>query len=488
MAQGELELDIPGQFDPGYTPSLKAWEFHGAPFRFRTLVWGWKSGKSEAVGHEFLRACLAMPGRVSWVVAPTYRHLKNNKRILMRLLRKMKVLLASKKEAQNEITLINGHVIEFSSADWPESMLGPNIDGIVWIDESAFIKEEAWEIIRSRVSASGAEIINCSTPNGRNWFYHWCVYSGMPADADYGTFRRGNRWVSHYPTWMFPWVPKGELREMYESMPRLKFDQNFGAKFLSGAEAVFHHIEECMNKELPAKDFVGTFLMGLDLAKHQDWTVPLIMDSNGRVHDVQRWSQVPWRIQRPRIIKMAQDWGHAVVVIDRANAGSVIEEDLRAAGVKIEAVDMNSPIIRRTILEELQIAFERSAISIPDPKASWAPKAAGQLYEELKGFSISITKGGRTTYTQSSGLNDDCVMALALANHGRMRGAAGAASPIAVAGRLDYYAREMGGHMAKVNQAARLKRPKIFGQVFQRRSKNSVFGEQGGLTSGGIWH
>lgn len=421
-----------------YKPSREAWDFHRSHARFRVLLCGVKSGKSCAGAYEFDRLVAGSPPRsLSWVVAPTYSHLEEAERELLRACEQTEGLLKDRKRAkgQREFVLAGDRVIQFKSADWPDNLRGPNIDGALWVDEAGFAKDEALMILRQRVAATQAGIIYTSSPWSRGWFWREILRSGIPPDMPYGSFESrtpdGGYFVGHWPTWQFPWVPRADIEAMRENMTKAEFDREVGAMFTIDANRAFHGVEECMSMEPPPKKRPEAPVLGLDLAKAQDWTALVIMDAKGRVLDVDRWNGVDWSMQRTRIKQRVRDWNNACVVVDKANVGSVIEEDLRDAGLNVHAVEMNDAAVKRDLIESLQLAFERKLITIPDPRARGAPSKAMQLYKELCWYEVAITARGYPTYGAPRKLTDDLTIAVALANWGRKRGLAGGASEAA---------------------------------------------------------
>jgi len=227
--------------------------------------------------------------------------------------------------------------------------------------------------------------------------------------------------------------------------------------------------------ELPVKDFSGRAVLGVDLAKHQDFSGIIAMEGRGRVMHVERWSGVDWVIQRKRIAELAKKW-RATVVLDVSNVGSVIEEDLRRAGVHIHPCQMNAPHVKIDIVQALQMAFEMKEIRITAPSASWATPDDKHLYDELKIYECSETQSGQTSYSAPKGMNDDLVVSLALANWGRLRGLAG------VAATADPLAALEDDEKAIKMDRPRVKRPEPFRRIFGRSGRLGL-----AATGGPFW-
>ena len=65
----------------------------------------------------------------------------------------------------------SGTLVEFKSADDPQSLRGAGLD-ILWIDEAAFLpNRDAWDVVRPALADREGIIITTTTPWGKNWFY-----------------------------------------------------------------------------------------------------------------------------------------------------------------------------------------------------------------------------------------------------------------------------------------------------------------------------
>ena len=409
-----------------YRPSPQAWKFHKSTARFRSLVWGMKSGKTKAGANEFARAAMASPNRLGWIAAPTYGVLDEAVTNLMEALSEHDGII--QKRIQRELWLANGCVIQMKSAEYPNNLRGPNVD-FIWTDEDAFISEDAKIILRSRIVARNGEMMATTTPIGRNHVWTEAMLAGMPSEAPYGEFEKGEHFVSHYPTWLFPWVPKDEIDALRQTMTKIRFEQEFGAIFNADSSKVFRNVDENVTWEEPPSKFECGVSIGVDLAKVQDYTAVVPMLADGRVFECDRWNDVDWSIQRPRLVAIYRKWeekcGHVVMVIDRANIGSVIEEDLRAEGLNVFPVDLNSPDVKANVVSAMQIAFEQRRIKLLARKSNWTGEGMLKLYDELDWYQYSLTSSGRVSYSAPKKLTDDCTMALCLSNWGRYCGHVG---------------------------------------------------------------
>jgi hypothetical protein len=500
LAKKQKLTPIPAELDiwgiTGYEPSPQASAFHDSEARFRFLLWGIKGGKTYAGAHDFLASVLTKaqnPGDrkhklLCWIVAPTYHHLDTCQREMDQLFSILEdagyPLVARYWTRARKWVLIDGTEIQCRSGEIPENLRGPNVD-MCWMDEGAYVKELSWIQVKQRISARRGDVIVTTTPDGRNWVWRECVEAGMPGDGPYGAFDdgKGRRWVSHYRTQDFPWVPEEEVLDAKKTMPAIEFERDYLAAFLSGGKSVFRYIEETFHttplpKKNPPNDV--RFVIGVDLAKQQDWSVLTVMSGDGMVWDIQRWTGIDYKVQKDRIRDAAAHWNDAICIVDTANVGNSISDDLRGMGVHIHRVDMHNGAIKRDIVEALQAVFDQKGggIQIPDPRAPFSPSSVKVLVEELKAYEASITSGGRITYSAPKGMHDDCLISLALAFWGKKNGlAGGSASAATVALGREEFMRSFDRSVREMPSRS------------MRAAKSRLYGKRGvlGLSLGKLW-
>lgn len=221
-----------------YFPHLWQILFHGAPQRFRHLVAGRRGGKTLSAAWEVLfyalhphQFHLDMHGRESdeplwiWVLAKDY---KLGRPALLTFLKVMRQAGLTKgrdfeyNKTEKTITFPDGTLVEFKSADDPQSLRGAGLD-ILWIDESAFItSDEAWSVVRPGLSDKIGRVITTTTPKGKNWV--WEVFF-VKAKNDPDTFR------VQYTSLDNPAFSREEWERELENYHPLLFKQEYMASF-----------------------------------------------------------------------------------------------------------------------------------------------------------------------------------------------------------------------------------------------------------------
>ena len=185
-------------------------------------------------------------------------------------------------------------------------------------------------------------------------------------------------------------------------------------------------VEPLMNADEHA--CLKSVVIGCDVAKHTDWTVLIAMDAEtGRCFAMERFNQLDWRIQKERIVAFARKH-RGRVILDATGVGDPIYDDLRRVLPDIEGFKLTAGS-KVALVQRLIVAVEQRRIGWPGPGRGLEQKDAkgakedrsgwDMLTAEMKRYEYAIGEGGRISYAAPSGYHDDCVMALALANHGR---------------------------------------------------------------------
>lgn len=131
---------------------------------------GRRWGKSYLAGYILFLAALKKPGNYFWV-APSYKMSRDPWRRMKKLAVQSMNGLAKVHEADRRITLPNESIIEFHSADDPQSLRSQGLRGVV-MDEFSKIPESAWKeaIQPSLTDYDDSWSLLIGTPFGINLF------------------------------------------------------------------------------------------------------------------------------------------------------------------------------------------------------------------------------------------------------------------------------------------------------------------------------
>jgi hypothetical protein len=156
------------------------------------------------------------------------------------------------------------------------------------------------------------------------------------------------------------------------------------------------------------------------VAKHTDWTVLIAMDAEtGRCFAMERFNHLDWPIQKERILAFARKY-RGRLILDATGIGDPIFDDLKRVYADIEGFKLTSGS-KTALVQRLIVAIEQRRVQWPaaSDQLSVNGEQWGVLTAEMKRYEYEILPSGTITYSAPAGYHDDCVMALALANHRR---------------------------------------------------------------------
>ncbi|NMA49269.1 MAG: hypothetical protein GX947_05790 [Tissierellia bacterium] len=377
-----------------FTPHKKQQEIINCNSRIRVVCGGKRGGKTLVASYEVVKEALLSDKRI-WVVAPTY---ELTQIIFDQVIIFLDRILSSSdysiiKKPVPKIQLANGSIIECKSSENPKGMMGRAVDLIV-IDEASRVGEDIWKrFLRPNIVDRKGRVIMISTPAGKNWFYEMWINAGK------GKF--------HFTSLDNPIFSKEEWDNIKATTPQRVFEQEYEAKFITDAGEVFRGIEDIVEGEMIQPEPGHSYVMGVDLAKHNDFSVLVVMDRFLRkMVWMDRFNDIDYNLQKKRIVSLAKKY-RAKVVIDSSGNGDPIAEDI-SREIFTEKVSLHSVKTKQQLIEKLSIFIEQKLITIiPDET----------LIKELQQYSFVISDRGYSKYSAPKGENyhDDCVIALALA-------------------------------------------------------------------------
>ena len=317
------------------------------------------------------------------------------------------------------IRLVTGAAVYFRSADNPDSLLGRGYDFAV-IDEASRVSEDALKrAILPTLADRNGRALAITTPAGkRNWVHEWYQRGIDPTQPE---------WASvHAPSTENPnpsiqaWVREMAPVEMGGGggMPADIYRQEILAEFLDDAAAVFRNVRGCVGGQLASWVEARPEVIGIDVAKHQDYTVLTGMrdvDGKRRVVAWDRFHRISWPMQMDRIVEAVRASGEPTVVLDATGVGDKVFDDLCAAGLGVWPFKFTSESKQR-LIQGLALDIEQGNVAYPEVPV---------LLGELDAYAYEISSQGQFRYNAPEGLHDDAVISLALANHG-MKFCAGA--------------------------------------------------------------
>jgi len=416
------ELDGVG-LDRPYQPWFMQRRFHRSRAAIRCIVAGRQSGKTHSAAEEVVGIVLSRPGTESCLLMPTYKSTK----AALRHLRRAVAPLGRRvrwKEVDKCFVFSNRAVLYVRTGEDKEGVptRGLTLDGVLWVDEAAYVARSAWEAARfTQVAVAEPLVIVTGTPCGRNWLWEeW--HAGQP-----GPDRNPLNESFRFRSLDSPYCNPEFVEDMKKKLGLKKAMQELNAEFLGDAGAAFAHedIQALFAGSLSVRGEQRS--LGVDLAKERDFTVCTLMNEFGEAWVLGRWQHTAWPDTERKITEFAQEHD-ALIVLDLGHGGGYggamydyLERSLgrgRLLGVRTGNIGVKAQLCEALIadVENRRLQVERG---------DFTP----HLRHELTFFeSHREVVGGveRMRYHGPQGDgeddHDDCVVSLALANWGRLHG------------------------------------------------------------------
>ena len=389
----------------GFTPHIKQ----------RNMIQGILNSESKyhvaCVGRQFGKSLMAInlslywmindgPCKVLWV-SPVYSQSNKVQKEIMQAIGATNIV-KNCNYSENYITLKNGSEIIFRSAEKYDNIRGMTVDYGV-LDEASFMKEDAWkEAIRPVFMVRGKKVLFISTPKGKNWFYELFQLAQSKDYPQYVSYTG-----SSYDT---PYIDSQEIEDAKKTLPENVFQQEYLAKFIDSGGEVFTNLDKNLfaSYSTPA----GKVYCGIDLGKQEDYTVATFIDNNGKVIDIYRANAQEWTKMTDEILQRIRKYS-ATTMVEVNSIGDVIYEQIKRQWQDTHPFITTSKS-KNEIIEGLILDVNETNVMIPDSQLfPW-------LLNELEVFTYDYNPKTRSIrYGHPTGLHDDCVISLAIANYNR---------------------------------------------------------------------
>jgi hypothetical protein len=374
------------------------------PRRYSFIEATTKAGKTAGcIVWLFEQALHGKDGANYWWIAPVSGQADIAFR---RMLRAVPTDLRNENQTLKTITLINGAVIWFKSADKPDSLYGEDVYAAV-MDEASRTKEEAWHAVRSTLTATRGPVRCIGNVKGRrNWFYQLARKAEKNEDPNYGYHK-----ITAVDAVAAHILDQEEIDDAKKLLPEAVFKELYMAEPADDGGNPFGiaAIANCVDPLGIVPDAYPV-VHGLDFAKKQDWTVQVGLNQHGRVASFRRM-QLGWEEQIPILLR---DIAGRPTLADSTGVGDAIVERLQKKSRAVEGYLFSSKS-KQILMEGLAVAIQNQEVLFPDaPEGALPYGHPGHIRRELESFEYEYTRTG-VRYTAPVGFHDDCVMALALA-------------------------------------------------------------------------
>ncbi len=444
-----------------YNPYPWQKKFHASKARFKVVSGAARSGKDYSFDKEFDmkfvdmlnedRGYSLIPRVHGWIIGPTYKLLSQIERNFMHNF--PRELVVSYDKENHVIETINGGLIEFRSADDPDSLVSVGLD-ICYITEAARIKQ--FDVVignltdrldspgRGPNGTGGLMLIN-SSPRGRSFFNEvckWGIEGGSKQRPDWETWYI-SRWDN--PTFadrrnkvfdkrISKWVERGDdpylanERTYEQDLMLSRSDRQYREDILgipSDEEgAQFPNFRAYAEIEKPALDrekmreYIRkirtpepnfSYSIGYDPAKQVDgaWLV-VYCEQTGEAVELVRLENVPYTVQiNVHIKQLVKKWNYAMVRYGKTGLGEALEDIFKMAGIAYIAYPEQGKN-KEKLVENLTTLVKEGKFKIHN-----VDDIAEMAIRQFEDYGYDISEKAKTvTYgNMTAGQHDDAVSA-----------------------------------------------------------------------------
>lgn len=291
------------------------------------------------VGKTFACACWLLvqgwlkPGSLCWWAAPVYRQARTGYRAIKRI-GLASGIIASCRDSDFTIVLVNGTIIECRSWERPQNLQGDPIHAAV-VDEAGLLTSEAHAIISSRRAATLGPIRYIGNPSAVGaefWLlYQMAVDRKAAGDPEVELLKW--TWRDRHVALLEPWRSRyaAFVAQQERELPPHEFARLYLAEFAVPKGSVFGpYVDQMFRCEPSNEPHPGhTYVVSWDIGITEDFTVGLPLC-------LQDWT-VSW-MERLRpgtssgleffIRDVSHHWNHGTAVVETNGIGKGVVDDL----------------------------------------------------------------------------------------------------------------------------------------------------------------
>lgn len=359
------------------------------------MIWHRKARKTYTAIVEVLKQAHLRKG-IYWIIFPTKAEGKDavwrDPLMLFDVIHPNLILKTN--ETELVVYLKCGSIIQLKGSDDPDSLRGPNPCGVVF-DEWDTQKAGGWEVVEPILRSNSGFSWFIGTPRGKSKLYDF-YNRGQSGHHEWGS--------SLLRADISGIIASDQLAEARKSMTEQMYRQEMLCEFLEAQGSVFRGVKDIMisvpQDPTRPENQQKLYVMGVDLAKVQDYTTIRVYDreTNSLVYS-DRFQTLEWPFQRRRIAATATRFNKALTIIDATGLGDPIADDLIRAGVSVLPFKITEQT-KKDIIEKLSIYIEQKRIKL-------LPSQEALL--EYENFSYEMGPTGKIRYGARPGYHDDIV-------------------------------------------------------------------------------
>ena len=359
------------------------------------------------IENELLRYALSFPKTGSFCLSPTLAQARNLFKDLVDVLEGTG-LLKFANSTLLEIGFINKSHIFFKSAEQGENLRGYRCDGILCIDEGAFIPLSAYLNVFPWTDAKKAPILICSTPRVKQGMFYDLYMKGLHNEDNIVSVD----WNDYDLTKFLSPERLEQYRRLY---PKNQFLTEYLGEFADGDGMVFEGIREAVGEAYGYRDIY----VGIDwgTGKGEDYTAVTLFNEKGEMVFLDYFNDLGTFPQAERVIKDLLPYKGSIrsIQAEDNSIGSPMIDLLKNELKNRKEMDLMNKVVnftttnksKATLVSQTQVGFEQGGIKILNDNV---------LIGQLGAYEATYNaKTGSITYNGAAGTHDDCVVSMMIA-------------------------------------------------------------------------
>lgn len=404
----------------------KAWKLlNEKDTRILVLRWSRQSGKTVFCEIVILNY-LFTPRSQNAYISPTYAQGRKVYKELVNLL-SSHPSVASYVQSTNAstltITMKNGAVLQFFSAESPTSIRGNTVNGVCIIDEAAFLPDQLadgtdiwsnviYPIIKAHYYTNKTIVV--STPNGKRGFYYdlfmRAMNVGEKEDASGKKWGARNRGIKAMTATIEDdeLIDYQQLSEIKEMTPPLAYAQEFMCKFVDSAITYFNGFEHCFDNQTVTD--LSKIWVGVDLSGYgSDETILTFINALSQAKQIKIRGTLTERYNK--IADFINTHRPTLTLIEQNGIGAPMYDEI----IKLVSPSIKSRVQPFTTTNTSKNDICGYLALLIDKKAIHFESDDKELYSQFGTFIYKFTKHGAMQLEAMAGHHDDRIMSLAIA-------------------------------------------------------------------------
>lgn len=381
-------------------------------------------GKSYLCMGILLHYALNFSKSTSALVSPT---LAQARKIYKAIVRSSSPAIKRKNETLLEIEFINGSTIFFRSSEQREALRGYSVDGILIIDEAAYISDDILQLVLPWRNVANAPMLITSSPRIRNGFFYDYYQQGLLPNTGIITIDWNNYDVSEM-------ISPSLLAQYRKVLTKNQFKSEFEGEFLDDDGLVFTNVNASAiaipyDGKTVYKGIYGGIDFGNGGGGDSDSTVLTLFDETGQMifldyfNDLGSFQTVERLLNDLKPFKQqlkyinAENNSIGSPLIDLLLRTATEQGDYKLSTILHRWITTNSS--KAKLVSQLQVALEQGNVKLMNDNML---KYQFNIFEAVYNPKTQVV-----TYAGANGQHDDIPMSTMMAwdayyNHGLTSG------------------------------------------------------------------